>query len=307
MDRRRFLSAGGAALAALACPKPLRAGNCPTPTTSDLYGYGPYYLPNAPRRAMLAGADEPGTPLEIRGTVADCTGPIPGATLEVWHATDAGCYIHPSLPACEDHGNPEVSRLWGSLVSDANGEFSFRTIKPGRYLNGYNYRPSHIHFRIRRPATAGAAAVDLVTQLYFEGDDAIIDDPGANDPGAESRIIALTDQAGCLNGTFPVVLPGGPSGLRGSSDPFSDPALSMFDISVQRSGDVFRIFLPPVPAGTQVEARLYGADGRLFRRSLHSLRPIELDASLWPRGVYQTLLLWHTSRGQRSERVSLRR
>jgi hypothetical protein len=38
MDRRNFLGAGGAALAALALPKALKAAACPSPTTADRYG-----------------------------------------------------------------------------------------------------------------------------------------------------------------------------------------------------------------------------------------------------------------------------
>jgi protocatechuate 3,4-dioxygenase beta subunit len=307
MDRRRFLGFGGAALAAFACPKSLRAEDCPVPTTRDYYGYGPYYLENAPLRTSLAGANEPGKPLAISGTVTDCFGPVPGATLEVWHATDAGCYIHPSLPACEDHGNPEVSRLWASLASDANGAFAFATIKPGAYLNGSSYRPSHIHFRIRRPATERSVAVDLVTQLYFEGDPYLAGDGGSADPGAKARIIPLVSEGGVLNGTFPLVLPSGSSSLHRPSDPLEDPASRAFDILVQRSGNLFRIFLPPVPAGLPVEARLYDASGILVQRSLHATLPLELDASQWPRQGYLARFFWQTQKGTRSESATLRK
>jgi protocatechuate 3,4-dioxygenase beta subunit len=321
MDRRGFLNAGGSALAGLALPGILKAETCPDATSADRYGYGPYYLEGAPERTHLA-VGAPGQQLRISGTVSDCRGPVPGATLEVWHATAEGCYIHPSLPACVDHGDPENSRHWGLLVTDAEGAYSFDTVKPGVYLNGSSYRPSHIHFRIRSPK-GRVPETDLVTQLYFAGDPYIAGDLGAADPAAKSRIITLSFPVpvrqgelnepgsaaleGAMVGEFNVTVPEGTMGLRGNGDPFSDPALRGFDAFVQRSGDVFRIFLPPVPAGTQVEARLYGASGRLFRRSLHSWHPIELDASLWPRGAYQALLLWHTAGGERSEWVSLRR
>jgi protocatechuate 3,4-dioxygenase beta subunit len=305
MDRRHFLGAGGTALAALALPKALRAEACAAPTTADRYGYGPYYLAGAPERGSLA-TGAPGQQIAIRGLVTDCQGPVAGVSLEAWHATAAGCYIHPSLPACSDHGDPENSRHWGRMLTRENGSYSFGTIKPGAYLNGSRYRPSHIHFRIRSPQ-GRVPETDLVTQLYFEGDPYIKGDTGADDPGAKSRIIPLSTVDGSLDGVFNVTVPEGIMGLRDRRDPFADPALRGFDAFVQRSGDVFRIFLPPVPAGTQVEARLYDAAGTLFRRSLHSLHPVELDGSLWPRGVYQALFLWHTANGERRERVALRR
>jgi protocatechuate 3,4-dioxygenase beta subunit len=306
MDRRKFLGTGSAALAWLALPKALRAQACPPPTSADRYGYGPYYLENAPGRARLALPDEPGQPLAIRGTVADCSGPVPGVRVEVWHATAAGCYIHPDQPACADHGNPEVSRLWATLLSDVDGAFAFETIKPGVYLNGDRYRPSHIHFRIRRPASARSEAVDLVTQLYFEGDPHIAGDYGADEPGAKARTIPLASEAGILRGSFPVILPGGSSGLR-RRDPLGDPALGAFDVFVQRSGDRFRVFLPPVPAGRPVEARLYGAGGTLLRRSLHASLPVELDAAPWPRGVLLAEFRWWGNRGLRKEAMTLRK
>ena len=307
MDRRGFLGFGGAALAAFALPKPLRADACPAATTADRYGYGPFYLDGAPRTARLGRPDEPGDPLYIKGEIRDCDGPVPGVQVEAWHATKAGCYIHPAQPDCDDHGNPGVSRLWATLISDADGAFAFRTIKPGVYLNGDRFRPSHIHFRIRRPASDRSQAIDLVTQLYFRDDPFIPGDYGADDPGAQARIIPLASGDGLLSGTFPVFLPGGASGLAGRRDPLSDPALRNFDVYVQRSGDRFRVFLPPVPAGQPVEARLCDAAGILVRRSLHSSLPIEFEAALWPRGLYLAGFRWWTDKGPRSESVTLRK
>ena len=50
--------------------------------------------------------------------------------------------------------------------------YEFETIHPGRYLNGSQLRPSHIHYRVSSPGHA-----ELVTQLYFEGDPEIAGDP----------------------------------------------------------------------------------------------------------------------------------
>jgi protocatechuate 3,4-dioxygenase beta subunit len=308
MDRRTFVSAGAAAFAGLALPEFLKAQTCGTPTTADRYGYGPYYLEGAPQRARLGNADEPGTPLSIAGTVSNCGGPVKGASLEVWQATDKGCYIHPSQPACQDRGNPQVSRLWALLISDAQGRFAFDTIRPGVYLNGDRYRPSHIHFRIRSPQGA-ATAVDVVTQLYFQGDQYIPGDFGADEPGAKARTIALSRPSAQapFQGTFNVTLPGGTTGIGRARDPLSDPALGAFDALVQRHGDRFRIFLPPLAAGLPVEVRVYDGAGTLMQRGLQAGSPVELNASLWARGGYLAEMRWRTARGWRTESVSLRK
>lgn len=91
MERRQFLGAG-AALAALALPNWLRGQACQA-TQRDLYGAGPFYLPNAPSRTRIARVSEPGQPLSISGTVSNCLEPVPGVKLEIWQATDSGCYI----------------------------------------------------------------------------------------------------------------------------------------------------------------------------------------------------------------------
>jgi hypothetical protein len=263
-------------------------------------------LENAPLRTKIALENEPGIKLAIDGIVSNCSGPVKGVSLEVWHATNAGCYIHPNQSTCEDQGNPQVSRLWANLVSDEKGAFAFETIKPGVYLNGAAYRPSHIHFRIRTPSGT-TPALDLVTQLYFEGDPYIPGDYGADDPGAKDRTIALMDKHGVLSGTFAVSIPGGTTSLGGRIDPLIDPAMRNFDALVQRTGDHFRVFLPPVISGRQVESRLYDAKGVLFHRSIHSTLPIEFDAALWPRGIYQAEFSWQTDKGSRSESVALRK
>jgi protocatechuate 3,4-dioxygenase beta subunit len=304
MDRRTFVSAGASALAALALPKRLLGQACGTPTSADRYGYGPFYLENAPSRKSMALPEEPGAKLSIAGQVANCGGPVPGVSLEVWHATDSGCYIHPLQASCPDHGNPQVSRLWASLVSDADGKFAFDTIKPGVYLNGSTYRPSHIHFRIRSPQGA-ASPVDVVTQLYFQGDPYIAGDYGADEPNAKPRTIALAraDAQSPFQGVFNITLPGGDTGL----DPLSDPALSAFDAFVQRKGDSFLIHLPGLRKSRQVELRLYDARGALLRRSVQKSAPVEVDASPLPRGSYQAELLWWTDNGLRTEAVTLRK
>lgn len=115
---------------------------------------GPFYLPGAPVRSVLADPSLSGTRLALTGRVLDvgCR-PLPGATLDVWQADARGAY------------DEEGYRLRGKLTTDAEGRFSLTTIIPGRYLNGRQYRPAHLHVKAAAPGTRM-----LTTQLYFEGD-----------------------------------------------------------------------------------------------------------------------------------------
>ncbi|HLU65886.1 MAG TPA: hypothetical protein VKZ63_06405, partial [Kofleriaceae bacterium] len=84
----------------------------------------------------------------------------------------------------------------GKVESDAAGGFSLKTIIPGHYLNGNQYRPAHIHVTVSAPGFAS-----LTTQLYFEGDpyndidpfilDSLIMSPVENPDGSLSAAFDL--------------------------------------------------------------------------------------------------------------------
>lgn len=174
---------------------PIRdAGVCRT-TLADIQG--PFYRPNAPFRARVAPADEPGERLFVSGVVygPDCRTPIPGAIVDVWQANAAGHYDNDGSP----NPDPSAYILRGRMETDAQGRYQLETIMPGRYLNGATYRPAHIHYKV-----SAAGRADLTTQLYFAGDPFIAADPWARtDP---ARAIALTRDAAGAHGVFDVVL-----------------------------------------------------------------------------------------------------
>ena len=161
------------------------------PTGKD--ALGPFHEPGAPFRTVIADANEPGERLYVQGTVygADCTTPVAGAIVDVWHADTNGVY----------HTAQEQYRLRGQMKTDAQGRYAFETIQPGHYDN----RPKHIHYMVTHPSQA-----PLVTQMYFAGDPRL----GANDtcqpPTCNSydpeRIVTLTttsvEGGSVLEGTF---------------------------------------------------------------------------------------------------------
>lgn len=200
--RRSFLrkSLLGTALLAIA-PGGLRAQTeeC-EPTQRDFFGEGPFYSAGAPTRHVLALPEEKGQRIFLDGTVYanDCLTPLNNVVLDIWHADDTGCYSR--FENCENPANDEY-KLRGIIRTGETGAFSLETIKPGYYLNGAQYRPSHIHLKARHPEIA-----ELTTQLYFEGDPYIEIDPAASRPDAAGRIIPMEEREDGLHGTFDIVL-----------------------------------------------------------------------------------------------------
>ena len=66
------------------------------------------------------------------------------------------------------NGGSDRPRLLGYLRSDAQGRYSFATIKPGSYPNSRN--PAHIHFEVSAPGHE-----PRVYEIVFEGDPHISD------------------------------------------------------------------------------------------------------------------------------------
>lgn len=130
----------------------------------------------------------------VSGRVLDEDGrPMPHTLLEVWQANAAGRYLH----RWDQHDAPLDPNFTGqgSMLTDADGNYRFVSIRPGCYpwRNHYNaWRPAHIHFSVFGPAFA----TRLVTQMYFPGDPLLAMDPIFNctaDEVARRRLIAAFD------------------------------------------------------------------------------------------------------------------
>ena len=176
-----------------------RKSNC-NESTEDAYGQGPFYTSNAPfvQNNLLADQNELGERMIISGRVynLDCTKVIPNVEIDIWHANHDGEYDNSGY------------NLRGKTLSNSQGFYMFETIKPGFYLNGSAFRPSHIHFKITPPGHN-----TLITQLYFQNDPYISADAAASiDNGvfdASNRIIPLNiNSNGILEGTWDIVING---------------------------------------------------------------------------------------------------
>ena len=169
-------------------------------STEDAYGQGPFYTPNAPtiQNNQLADQNQTGIRIIISGQVfnLDCSQVIPNTEIDIWHADDSGAYDNTGF------------NLRGKTTSNNQGFYIFETIKPGLYLNGSLYRPSHIHFKITPPGFP-----TLITQLYFEDDPWIATDAAASITNgnfdATHRIIPLIPNSnGDLEGTWDIIVNG---------------------------------------------------------------------------------------------------
>lgn len=123
---------------------------------------GPFWRAGAPRLengASLLRSPTPGPALEFRGWVRDAAGrPVAGAEVDVWHSSPVGLYEN------QDPAQAEMN-LRGIFTTDAEGAFSFRSVKPAGYpvpIDGptgallaaqqrHNLRPAHLHFLIYKP------------------------------------------------------------------------------------------------------------------------------------------------------------
>jgi protocatechuate 3,4-dioxygenase beta subunit len=139
------------------------------------------------------GGEAQGQRIVVHGRVLDGDEkPVPHTLLEVWQANAGGRYRHTgdNWPAPLD---PFFNGL-GRCVTDANGHYSFTTIKPGAYpwMNHDNaWRPAHIHFSL----FGTAFTQRLVTQMYFPDDPMFFQDPiyNAVPEAARHRMVSVFD------------------------------------------------------------------------------------------------------------------
>lgn len=151
-------------------------------------------LDNDLLRNHARGGAPIGERIIVQGRILDGNArPVSGMLVEFWQANASGRYRHrndayigaidPSFGGC------------GRCLTDAEGRYHFRTVKPGPYpfRNRVNdWRPAHIHFSV----FGSGFAQRLITQMYFEGDPLIRHDAIINtipDAAARDRLVARLD------------------------------------------------------------------------------------------------------------------
>ncbi len=175
LNRRKFLQFGMGSAGALILGSPISkaiAGACgltPPQTSGPFFpGESKFTLENDLTKVVGASQAALGQVILITGRVVDqnCN-PVPNANVEIWQACASGRYNHPNDP------NPAPMdpnfKYWGENVTNANGEYSFKTIIPGPYQADTDWmRPPHIHYKI-----SALGYKELITQLYFKSEAAL--------------------------------------------------------------------------------------------------------------------------------------
>ena len=152
-------------------------------------------------RNYAQGGEPIGQRIIVHGRVIDESGKgVPNTLVEAWQANAGGRYRHKKdtylAPIDPNFGG------CGRCLTDEDGYYFFRTIKPGPYpwRNYVNsWRPAHIHLSIFGPSFSQR----LITQMYFEGDPLIDICPIVKtipDEDAIKRLVAPMD----LNASIPL-------------------------------------------------------------------------------------------------------
>jgi protocatechuate 3,4-dioxygenase beta subunit len=119
---------------------------------------GPFYVPGQPDQDSGADLikDNPGERMVVQGQVRSASGaPLPHAVLEIWQNAPNGLYT------LQDPDQPD-DNLRCTLRADADGRYSFATVKPESYkvredgaggrlvkaAGWHSWRPAHVHFII---------------------------------------------------------------------------------------------------------------------------------------------------------------
>jgi catechol 1,2-dioxygenase len=168
--------AGSLGLSTLVCL--MNNGTEDKPTSANLLG--PFWRQGAP--VMESGdsivrSPTDGPPLFFTGTVVDTDGrPVPGAEIDVWHASPIGLYEN------QDPDQAEWN-LRGKFCTDSGGVFKFRSVKPSGYpvpmggpvgdllttLKRHPFRPAHIHAMVYKPG------YKTITSQLYSHDDPMLD------------------------------------------------------------------------------------------------------------------------------------
>mgnify|MGYP003639505044 CR=1 FL=1 len=106
--------------------------------------------------------DTRGQRITITGRVIDGSGaPVTDAVIEIWQADADGGFVMP--PSRDSTSRPSFLG-WGRQPTDAEGSFSFETIKPGP-VAGPDGRPQAPHVSLW--IVARGINIGLQTRLYF--------------------------------------------------------------------------------------------------------------------------------------------
>jgi protocatechuate 3,4-dioxygenase beta subunit len=112
---------------------------------------------------MLVNKNEPGTPVTIKVKL-NGNRPLNDLLVYVYHTDNRGWYSDTGAHILVTQGDRGHARLFGYLLTNREGSFSFKTIHPQGYPN--SDLPQHIHLEVFDKNGANL----LVTELLFDDD-----------------------------------------------------------------------------------------------------------------------------------------
>jgi catechol 1,2-dioxygenase len=137
---------------------------------------GPFWRMNSPRTAnggSLVRSQTSGPELFVSCIIRDTQGaPISGVEVDVWQSSPVGLYEN------QDDTQADMN-LRGKFMTDAEGRFKFRSVKPAGYpvptdgpvgdmlraQKRHPYRPAHLHFLAFKEGFK-----TLITQVFVDDD-----------------------------------------------------------------------------------------------------------------------------------------
>jgi catechol 1,2-dioxygenase len=167
------LASGSLGVSTLVCLLNNGAGGA-TETTAKLLG--PFWRTDSPRTesgGSIVRSPTPGPELFCNIEVKDRDGkPVADAEVDVWQSSTEGLYEN------QDPTQADMN-LRGKFMTDKNGRFAFRSIKPAGYpipidgpvgdliksMGRHNMRPAHLHFLIYKPGYK-----THISQVYLPDD-----------------------------------------------------------------------------------------------------------------------------------------
>jgi protocatechuate 3,4-dioxygenase beta subunit len=168
-SRRRFLHSLTVGMAALSA----RGVFAQQLTETATAGEGPFYPDRLPLDTdndllLLNDATTPGVGeiTHLAGSVRTASGqPLRNAFVEIWQADSTGSYVHTG--GRQPTGHDGNFQGYGRFLTDAQGRYYFRTIKPIAYTLQGAFRCPHIHVAV---STNGQRI--FTTQMLVAGDPA---------------------------------------------------------------------------------------------------------------------------------------
>lgn len=202
-NRRLFMKRAGLSLAALAalpagsaallgCG---RGGGEPARASAAVSSE-----PAALSSVRLVSPEEPGEAMLVSGRIyaADGVTPLEGLTLYLYHTDARGYYSE-----TDGRGGPPQPRIKGRVVTDREGRYEFRSIKPAPYPGGTN--PAHVHASV-----SGRGRAERWIHEYWFADDALVTPElraRFSGQGSFSPVVTLTRGAdGVLRGVRDIKL-----------------------------------------------------------------------------------------------------